>query len=278
MRSVLQEALAIEHQQASEAGALGYMARLLVQATLPHKDPGPGVSTFERSNGNFHLVVMAPPRVGLPWGKTPRLLLSWLTTEAVRTRSPYLELGANLSGFMRELGLVPTGGRWGTITRLRDQVRRLFSSTIRCSYDAPGRFEDTAFLVASRISLWWNPAAPNQADLFGSYVELSPDFFRALVERPVPVDLRVLRALRSPLALDLYCWLTYRVSYLQRPVEIPWSVLALQFGASYAEPRKFRYVFLQHAQSVLRLYPAARLSEGPRGLIVAPSSPHIAKR
>ena len=135
MPSLLQEALAIEHEQAREAGALGFMARLLVQATLPHKDPGPGVSTFERSNGDLRLLIMAPPKIGLPWDKTPRLVLSWLTSEAVRTRSPRLELGDNLSRFMGELGLVPTGGQAGTITRLKDQIWRLFLSTIRCSYE-----------------------------------------------------------------------------------------------------------------------------------------------
>jgi len=258
-----------------EAGTLGFMARLMVQATLPHKDPGPGVSTFERSNGNLHLVIMAPPRIGLPWGKTPRLLLSWLTTEAVRTRSPRLELGANLSHFMRNLGLIPTGGKAGTITRLRDQIRRLFSSTIHCSHDEPGHCEDTAFRVAFRSSLWWNPVSPDQPDLFGSFVELSSEFFHEVVERPVPLDLRVLRALRSPLALDLYSWLTYRVSYLRRPVEIQWSVLALQFGASYIKPRNFRYFFLKQAEAVLKLYPAARLSEGPRGLILSPAPTHV---
>lgn len=46
----------------------------------------------------------------------------------------------------------------------------------------------------------------------------------------------MLRALRSPLALDIYCWLTYRASYLRRPTEIPWTALALQFGAGYADP------------------------------------------
>jgi hypothetical protein len=30
------------------------------------------------------------------------------------------------------------------------------------------------------------------------------------------VDFRALKALRSPLALDIYCWLTYRMSYLPR--------------------------------------------------------------
>ncbi len=275
---IAREAAAIAHQPALDAGTLGYMARLLVQATLPHKDPGPGVSTFERSNGDLHLLVMAPPRIGLPWGKCPRILLCWLATEAVRTRSRRIELGPNLSAFMRELGQVPTGGRWGTITRLRDQVRRLFSSTIRCSYDGPGRFEDSGFVIASRTSLWWTPAEPGNPDLFGSFVELSRDFFQAVVDRPVPVDLRVLRALRSPLALDIYCWLTYRASYLRQPVEIPWSALAFQFGTGYAEVRKFRYFFLQQARAVLKLYPEARVSEGAKGLVLRPAGPHVAKR
>src|SRR4051794_29794134 len=158
MPSLLYEALAREQKPAQEAGSLGFMARLLVQATLPHKDPGPGVHTFERANGNLHLLIMAPPKIGLPWGKTPRLLLSWLTTEALRTRSPILELGTNLSAFMRELGLLPTGGCSGTIPRLKDQIRRLFASSIRCSYEEAGRpCQDTSFFVASKTSLWWNP-------------------------------------------------------------------------------------------------------------------------
>jgi hypothetical protein len=278
MPPTLQEALAVERQQAQEAGALGFMARLLVQATLPHKDPGPGVSSFERTNGDFRLLIMAPPKIGLPWGKTPRLLLSWLTTEAVRTQSPHLELGDNLSAFMRQLGITPTGGVNGSIPRLKDQLRRLFASSIHCSQEAQGLYRDTAFLVASHTSLWWNPADADQLDLFGSFVELSTDFFQAIIDRPIPVDLRVLRTLRSPLALDLYAWLTYRVSYLRRPVEIPWAVLALQFGASYTKTRNFRYFFLRQAHSVLKLYPAARISEGTHGLILSPAPTHVLPR
>jgi hypothetical protein len=278
MPPTLQEALDVERQQAQEAGALGFMARLLVQATLPHKDPGPGVSSFERTNGDFRLLIMAPPKIGLPWGKTPRLLLSWLTTEAVRTQSPHLVLGDNLSAFMRDLGLTPTGGAYGSIPRLKDQIRRLFASSIHCSQEAQGLYRDTAFLVAAHTSLWWNPADADQIDLFGSFVELSKDFFQAIIERPVPIDLRVLRALRSPLALDLYAWLTYRASYLRRPVEIPWAVLALQFGASYTHTRNFRYFFLRQAHSVLKLYPAARISEGTHGLVLSPAPTHVLKR
>jgi hypothetical protein len=35
---------------------------------------------------------------------------------------------------MVELDLVPTGGRWGPITRLRAQTRRLFSCAVSANY------------------------------------------------------------------------------------------------------------------------------------------------
>ena len=102
---LITEALAIEAESAQEAGALGFMARAMVQATLPHKKVEG--NEFERKNGAFTLSLMSPARIGLPYGVMPRLLLAWLTTEAVKTQSRELELGDSLSGFMRELDLVP---------------------------------------------------------------------------------------------------------------------------------------------------------------------------
>jgi hypothetical protein len=77
LERVAGEAREVEQRPAIEAGSLGFMAQLLVQATLPHKNPGDSVTEFERSNGDLRLVMKAPPGIGLPWGKCPRLLLSW---------------------------------------------------------------------------------------------------------------------------------------------------------------------------------------------------------
>src|ERR1039458_4216463 len=92
-----------------------YLARQFVQATLPHSDPK--ADTWSRQNGNFTLGIQAGFNVktgksyGLPYGIIPRLLLFWITTEALKTKSPRLELGASLSGFMTDLGLSPYTGR-----------------------------------------------------------------------------------------------------------------------------------------------------------------------
>ena len=64
----------------------------------------------------------------LPFGNIPRLLLAWVCTEAVRTQSRHLILGASLSEFMGKLGMDCVGG---ARTRLRNQMRRLFNAHVQ---------------------------------------------------------------------------------------------------------------------------------------------------
>jgi hypothetical protein len=271
---LITEALAIQDEEAQAAGALGFMARAMVQATLPHrKVEGP---VFERKNGAFRLTLLAPPQTGLPYGTIPRLLLAWLTTEAVRTRERELILGDSMSGFMHELGLVPTGGRWGSITRLKDQTGRLFASTVSLVYQDSQQTRLVNRSVADDATLWWHPHIPDQAGLWKSTVRLSEPFFREVIERPVPVDLRALKALkRSPLALDIYTWLTWRLSFLRDPVEVPWAALAAQFGSEYGRLRDFKTAFLGELRRVLAVYPEARVNTGDAGLLLTPSPPHV---
>lgn len=277
VEQLINEALAIEAESAQDAGALGFMARAMVQATLPHKKVAG--NEFERRNGAFTLSLLAPARVGLPYGTVPRLLLAWLTTEAVKTQSRELELGDSLSGFMRELGLVPTGGRWGSITRLKDQTTRLFSSTITAIYEGGDKTAILNRAIADKTVLWWDAKRPEQAALWRSTVTLSEQFYAEVIEHPIPVDMRAIKALkRSPMALDLYCWLTYRVSYAKRPSLIPWAALAMQFGSDYARLRDFKASFLAELRKVVTVYAGAQLEITDAGLVVKPSLPHIARK
>ncbi len=277
---LVRQAFMIEAEEAREAGAVRFMARAMTQATMPHKaTPG---NEFKRRNGSFILSMLAPSDIGLPYGSIPRLLVSWITTEAVRTKSPVLELGPSLSAFMAGLDLTPTGGRWGSITRLRDQMTRLFASSVTCIYGDKDRTGIVNVRVVEEADLWWNPKAPDDAPLWKSTIELGKKFFEEAINNPVPVDMRALKALkRSPLALDIYCWLTYRMSYLRKPTAIPWAVLQMQFGADYAMQgqgtRDFKKKFLHHLRAVLVLYPEANVEDGENGLLLKPSKPHVAQ-
>ena len=113
---------------ASEADAdLGFMARLLALCTLPRTNPGNRLQ-YKRVNGPYKLVMVAGADNKLPFGNLPRLLLAWVSTEAVRTQSRVLVLGDSLSEFMRKLDLYSTSGRG--YTRLCNQMDRLFNASV----------------------------------------------------------------------------------------------------------------------------------------------------
>lgn len=283
---LITEALAIEAEEAKEAGKLGFMARGLVQATLPHSATTELV--HQRTNGAYKFTITAlNPKSGLPYGSIPRLILAWLATEAVTTQQRDIILGDSMSQFMRQLDMVPTGGRWGSITRLKTQASRLFSSAIQCSYsgkDESGAIHELGqnMLIADKYSLWWEPKNPGQKSLFESTVRLSEGFFHEIIENPVPVDMRALKALRrSPMAIDIYCWLTYRMSYLKKPTSIPWEALQAQFGAGYPMTgqgkRDFKKRFLTQLKKVQAVYPQSNAAEGTSGLLLRRGRPHIAK-
>lgn len=285
-RRFVDEMLAIEQKGARDAGMHGFLARVLVQTCLPHSEQ-PGVLEYTRRNGGLTLHVYSPSSCGgIPYGTMPRLLLAWMTTEAVRTRSPNLALGDSLSEFMRKLDLKPTGGRWGTIARLGDQARRLFGAviTVRAEDDlGPSRYADMASIKLVRKAITWWGRNPNQRSFWDSELVLTQDFFSEIIDRPVPIDLRALRALRkSPLALDLYAWATYRVSYLRKPVVIRWEALMMQFGAGYASTARgkadFRKSFLAALNKVCLVYPALRADDQSNGLKLKPSPTSVDRR
>ena len=271
---------AADSVDALSAGALGFMPRLLVLTTLPHRRPAG--HHFEGANGRHILRISAPRRVGLPYGSYPRLLLVYLTTEAVRTKSPKVSLGRTPNDLARKLGLSTISGPRGTARRLEDQLRRLLSARLRwqTTVGLHPTSSGSAFVTADGPA-WLKPLRglfPRQPS-WQLHIVLGQDFFEEIARSAVPVDLRAIRQLRrSPLAIDLYVWLTYRMSYLKKPTLVPWEGLQNQFGADYARPRDFRRKVLTQLQKVLRLYPTVRISQTDTGLRLYPSPPHVQRR
>jgi hypothetical protein len=282
LHRIISAADAISTQSAIDSGALGFMAKSLVQTTLPHRaHPG---ARYVRTDGNLTLSITDVGGVGLPYGSYPRLILIWITTEAVRSATRELELGPSLSSFMAQLGLQSSGGHWGTMPRFKNQMERLFGCAIsaRWSSDTEGEINSCGknLLVADEFNLWWNPQRLTTAGAKVSTVLLAENFYRQIVEAPVPLDLRAVRALKkSPLTLDLYAWATRRVSYLSRPTLIPWRAMRLSFGAGYADTpqgrSRFREKVIDALSRVAAVYPQLRADIGERGVLLRPSATHI---
>ena len=127
--------------------------------------------------------------------------------------------------------------------------------------------------VAPRGELWWNPKQPNQGALWQSWILLGEEFYNALIVFPVPVDMRVLKALkRSPLALDLYAWVCYRafaiVQKNQPPQFMAWSVLMRQLGADYGTANDFQKKAAPVLRRIAALYPGLKIGQAKGGFTI----------
>ena len=212
---------------------VGFVARLLALCTLPRTNPGNRLQ-YVRRNGPYTLGMVAGVDNRLPYGTLPRLLLAWICTEAVRSQSRTLTLGASLSAFMRKLGIDPSGGgKRGDRTRLRNQMQRLFGATAQLTHQDTRGSHAVTSPIASEVTLWWDPGLADAPVLWDSTIELGEKFFAEIIACPVPLDMNVLKAMkRSPLGLDLYLWLTYRTFALKRPLRLSWRQLYRQFGST----------------------------------------------
>ena len=211
---------------------LGFMARMLALCSLPRTNPGRR-KEYIRRNGPYTLGMTAGINNKLPYGNLPRLLLAWVTTEAVRTQSRELVLGRSLSEFMRKLDIHSTsGGTWGIRTRIRNQMDRLFSARVQLIHEHEQGKRFIASNIADRGEFWWDLKRPEEPVLWDSKIRLGEEFFNEIIRRPIPLDMNILKALkRSSLGLDLYMWLTYRTFTLKKPVQLCWRNLYRQFGA-----------------------------------------------
>ena len=225
---------------ASEADPdLGFMARMMVLCSLPRTNPG-NRHQYKRQNGPYTLYMLAG-RDKLPYGNLPRLLLAWVSTEAVRTQSREISLGRSLSGFMRKLGMEDrSGSPRGDRTRLRNQMKRLFGCSVQLIYEDERVTASMTSPVASRAEFWWNERKPDEPVLFNSKIRLGEDLFNEIISHPVPLDMNTLKALkRSTLGLDLYLWLNYlraqapATPHLAAPVQPVWSAPGQRQRQSY---------------------------------------------
>jgi Plasmid encoded RepA protein len=295
INEIINTSLAVEYEDAKAAGMLGYMAHALVQATMPHTDPK--TNYFERTNGLVTLSIVGRPQTGIPYGSVPRTLLAWICTEAVRTQEPVLSLGRSQTEFLGKLQM-QSDGRY--IASLKNQAHRLFSSLISLTGEKDDELGLENVVIAKRAFLFWNPRRSEERALWESTLTLTSDFFEEVTRSPVPIDLRVLHALRqSPLAMDVYTWLTYRIFLLRArnrsEVAVPWAALQAQFGAGYGskstadmtnEQRQkaerqalynFKFKFMKRLREVVMFYPEAKdtISDGENGLRIRSARLHI---
>lgn len=266
-----------------EDNAVGFLYSGWCQAALPHRRL-PDAEGWQIQSERVTLVVEPgmrptatgkPAPIGVPYGSRARLILIYLQSEAIRTKSREIELGGSLRAWLYRLG-IPQGGK--SIAAVREQAERL--SLCRLTFRVQSG--NSMGLVNQSIvdtALFLDNQDDRQPSLFLEKAKLSEGFYAQLQKHPVPLEESAIRAVsNNSQALDIYAWLAYRLHSLCAPRSITWRALRPQFGASFGRLDNFRARFNDNLRLALAVYPAARVDVDEKGLVLHPSRPPVAAR
>jgi hypothetical protein len=115
-----------------------------------------------------------------------------------------------------------------------------------------------------------------QGSLFIETATLSEMFFNQLKKHPVPVEEAAVRQIaNNSMALDLYCWLAYRLHALMQPTRVSWHALHQQFGRNVRRLDHFREQFRETLALALAVYPDASVEVQEWGVVLKPSRPPV---
>ncbi len=270
----------------AEDTEVGFLYSGWAQAALPHKRL-PDDAFWQVKNDRVSLVVQPglrvpengpPVHVGVPYGSRARLILLYLQSEALRTGSREVSLGRSLNAWLRRMG-IPPGGK--SVRDVRDQAERISRCRMTFQITQGNKsglvnqsIMDTAMFVEEDEG-----GTSRRGRMLLETATLSQMFFDQLKKHPVPIEESAVKQIaNNSMALDVYCWLAYRLHALNAPTPITWQALQAQFGQGYGRLDHFRRQCRDVLALAMSVYPAAKVEQGERGVILHPSPPPVAGR
>ena len=216
--------------------------------------------------------------IGIPYGSKARIILVYLTTAAVLSSSPQIELGASMYAWLRGMSAGKFGGM--TYRLFAEQARRIAAMTIRTTVKTDG---DSLVLSGHSITelvqasadpgaqpLYWQPSTPSD---FPHSVVLDQHYWRSAKVHSAAIRLCALRELgNNGAAIDLYVWLAHRLAALEHAETVDWHQLHVMFGSGYKNLRQMKQPLLNALQLALAVYPEAQVGVDTTGLRLMPGA------
>lgn len=271
----------VETAAGSDRDNLNHIHSVLAICGLPYTKQPLEVREYERRQGRMSLVIEAGKlmtsegkweRQPLPYGSRARLLMMHLCSEAIRQKSPTIEIADSLSAFIRDMGFDVTGGKTGSLTYFKQQVNALAACRLQIGVWGSGGAATLETKPFSKMEVWL-PENPDQKMLWPSTITFSRDFYDDLTQRALPVNKHIVRAFaNSARKLDILFWLSYRLKNLDEPLAISWDSLKNQFGAGFGRARDFRQAFTEEVAAIKEVLPKVPLQVSAEGLRLLPTN------
>jgi Plasmid encoded RepA protein len=264
---------------ADEEARLGITHAGFAMTSLPHKRVE--TTVWERDAGAVKLLVESGLEqdlqpVGIPYGSIARMILLYLQTQAVKTKSREVELGTSMNAWLGAMG-IPVGGK--TYQIVREQSRRISACRLTFLRQTPSAKMRTNGAFVREAIMSPNPGS-DQLLLWQDRVELDAGFYQSLIDHPLPLREAAIREISSrSMAIDLYIWLAYRLHALNKPTPVSWISVYGQFGSGYDRLRNLKPRFLEALKIALAVYPEAQVEMNEEaGLLLIPSPPPVVER
>ena len=266
-----------------EEGGVGFLYSGFAQAALPHKKLADD-AVWQIQTERVMLLVEpgrravrdgVPVPIGVPYGSKARLIMLYLMGRALETNCREVELGRSMRAWLERMG-IPQGGK--SIADVREQAERISRCRLSFQVQQGGR----TGLVNQNIvdsALFLDADDPAQGSLFLEHAKLSESFFEQLRRHPVPLEEAAIRSINGhSMALDLYCWLAYRLHVLPGARTVSWKALKSQFGTGFSRMDHFRPTFKDNLSLAMAVYPDAAVDVTDKGLTLQPSRPPVAPK
>jgi hypothetical protein len=126
---------------------------------------------------------------------------------------------------------------------------------------------------AEGIEMWEPELGSNAYEMWHSTITLAERFYKETISAAIPIDFRIIRGIQqSPLAIDLYFWLTYRMKTLQHPTPVTFfgeNSIFQQLGSGYQDNRNgrdnFRKETMKQLEKVHFYWPKLRVTKSSDG-------------
>ena len=179
-------------------------------------------------------------RCSVPSGVTSRLIIPYIIGYAIRHKTPMIDLGNSLREFMRGLNVPISGTKGEALFR---EIQNIAAATFYLGTRTDDYFATRFTQVTSRSTF----------SRSRSEMRLEPEFYEAIQHRHAPVDMtHLVKLSRSPRRMDLYCWLSYRLSAMEhrKSVTVPLCHLQPLFAPDIASPRYFNQAIKRDLQAI----------------------------
>lgn len=277
-----------QHLKHDQEGRLRFQHAGLAMVSFPYRNMG---TSFSRRSGPWTLRLQAgslpigmdefgflrkqTPQVCVPSGPRARLILLSLQTEALRIRSPEVNVRPSFTSFAKKLGL---STNQQSLRSLRAQLLNLSFVHMTLSFRGDETFDLYQGNIFSKLHADLQHD-PTQRVLWPDVVVFSPDYFESLQQHALPLHWDAIRGLASSArSLDWYCFLAYRLHALRRPTAISWESLQSQFSDKRGQMSAFQRQMKKTISEVSLVYPKSRVTQIKGGVMLYPSPPPVKKK